>query len=511
MSTQSSNLYRPNTAFDLLRLPILGKLLKRRYGRLILQIPLLIVALLLIWDGFTGPALASENLATIAPWVHYRGLVVIALLLVGNLFCMGCPFTLTRTLGKKLALRGHRFPKALRNKWLAIAGLFLVFFLYEWLDLWASPLLTAWVIVAYFAASFALEAIFTESAFCKYVCPLGTFNFVYSTVSPFQIGARDPNVCHTCVGKECVNGSYRESPLIVIDQIGVNGAPTATHTDGPQGTLGCGTLLFVPQIKSNMECVACLDCARACPHDNVGLMARKPGAELLRADSFPQRWDLSFLLICLAFMGLVNAFGMIAPVYGLIASMATALGLTSLGLSDLAIEGIVVFIIFFIGTILLPIGLSLITAWLARLLTNTVKRDALRVTLSSFAPAFVPIGLGFWVAHYGYHFLTGVLTIVPAAQRFLLQHGIGALGDPNWTLAGVLDVNTIGLIQSIALLGGFLGSLYVAQQIAIRLYRRDSMAGLLPWALLFLLMIAAGMWLFAQPMEMRGTLQFISS
>ena len=40
--------------------------------------------------------------------------------------------------------------------------------------------LAAWLIVAYFVASFLLEALFTESAFCKYVCPLGTFNFVYS-------------------------------------------------------------------------------------------------------------------------------------------------------------------------------------------------------------------------------------------------------------------------------------------------------------------------------------------
>ncbi len=64
------------------------------------------------------------------------------------------------------------------------------------------------------------------------------------------------------------------------------------------------------------------------------------------------------------------------------------------------------------------------------------------------------------------------------------------------------------MIQTIALLGGFVGSLVVAQRIAMRLYKRDSMVGLLPWALLFLLMIAAGMWLFNLPMEMRGTLQF---
>ena len=252
----------------------------------------------------------------------------------------------------------------------------------------------------------------------------------------------------------------------------------------------------------------CLDCARACPHDNVGLMARKPGAELLRADAFPHRWDLSFLLITLAFMGLINAFGMVPPVYDLMQSLATTLNLSALGLSNQAIEGVVLLIIFAVGAILLPIVLSLAAAWLARQLTNTVKRNSLRVTLSSFAPAFVPIGLGFWIAHYGFHFLIGFLTIIPAFQNFLLDHGITLLGDPNWALGGIDDMQLIGLIQTIALLGGFVASLVIAQRIAMRLYRRQSVAGLLPWALLFLLMIAAGMWLFNLPMEMRGTLQF---
>ena len=504
----STSLHRPKAAFDVLHVPFLGRMLRWRWGRLVFQLPLLVVALLLIYDGFTGPDLAAQNLATIAPWVHYRGLVIVALLLVGNLFCMGCPFTLPRTLAKRLSIRGRRFPRRLRNKWLAIAGLFLIFFLYEWLDLWASPALTAWVIVAYFAASFVLEAVFTESAFCKYVCPLGTFNFVYSTVSPLQIQARDHDVCRTCVGKECINGSYRETPVILIDQIRVDGQPEKTHINGPQGTLGCGTLLFPPQMQSNLDCVLCLDCARACPHDNVGLLTRRPGAELLRPSAWPHRYDVSFLVICLAFMGLVNAFGMVNPVYALMQSLADSLGLSVLGWSDEAIGGLTLLLIFTVGSILLPVGLSLLAGQMGRLLTNTVKRDSLRTTLSSFAPAFVPIGLGFWAAHYGYHFLIGVLGIIPAFQNFLLDHGITLLGQPNWTLSGITDLSLIGLLQTLALLGGFTGSLFVAQRIAFRLYRRDGMTGFLPWALLFAVMMLIGLWLFSLPMEMRGTILF---
>lgn len=494
----------PITRFDALRLPGLRRVARMRYGRLVFQLPLLVVAVLLVYDGFTGSARASQNLATVIPWIHYRGLVIVALLLVGNLFCMGCPFTLPRTLAKRFSLGKRHWPKRLRGKWVAIAGLFTLFFLYEWLDMWSSPALTAWVIVAYFIASFALEAWFGESAFCKYVCPLGTFNFVYSTASPLKIGVRDAGVCATCVGKECVNGSYRPQPVVLIDQIGVNGEPLKTHTNDHTGTPGCGTLLFPPQMQTNLDCTLCLDCARACPHDNVGLFARAPGAELARADSWPKRWDLSFLVITLAFLGVINAFGMVAPVYDLMTNIAAGLGLPALGWSDQAMSGVALLVIFVVGGLFIPVVLTLTAAWLTQALTR--KQETLRHTVAAFAPAFVPLGLGLWAAHYGYHLLTGLFSFIPAAQVFLRDHGLPV--TPDYSLVGITNLSLIGLIQTVLLLGGFVWSMIIAQGATMRLYKRQATLGLLPWALLFLVMMLAGLWLFSQPMDMRGTVLF---
>lgn len=501
-------LYTPRPRFNLLRLPVIGRLLRWRWGRLALQIPLLLLALLLIYDGFTGSPIASRNLATIAPWVHYRGLVVLALLLVGNLFCMSCPFTLPRTLAKRLSLRGRRFPRILRNKWLAIFTLFALFFCYEWLDLWASPALTAWVIIGYFVASFVLEAVFTESAFCKYVCPLGSFNFTYSTVSPLQIQVKNSAVCASCVGKECVNGSYSPQPVILVDEIGINGQPAKTHEHNPQGTPGCGTLLFAPQIQSNMDCTLCLDCARACPHDNIGLFGRGFGAELSRPKLWHNRYDVSFLVIGLAWLGLVNAFGMISPVYDLMQALAATFGLTALDLSDKLIEGVALLAIFIVGAGILPLITTFAAAALARAMTRTAKRDTLRIALTNFAPIFVPLGLGFWIAHYGYHFLTGLGSIVPVFQEFLQNHGIGVLGEPNWALGSAPNLELIGAAQALAVIIGYAASLWLTQKIAMRLYKRQMLAGFVVWALLLTAMMLAGLWLFSQPMEMRGTILF---
>ncbi|MCC7207058.1 MAG: FesM [Anaerolineae bacterium] len=493
---------KPSVGLDVLRLPLVGWLLRWRYGRLAFQVPLLVIALLMVYDGLTGPQRAGRNLATVGAWVHYRGLVILALLVAGNLFCMGCPFTLPRTLARRLSRRGRRWPKSLRGKWISIAGLFLIFWLYEWLDLWASPWLTAWLILAYFVASFALEALFKESPFCKYVCPLGAFNFVQSTASPLQITARDPGLCRTCVGKECVNGSYAHQPVIVIDERR-DGAPVRSHENGPRGVLGCGTELFVPQMRSNMDCVFCLDCARACPHDNVALAVRAPGRELADPAAAPRRWDAGLLLAALAFMGLTNAFGMVPPVYALIDTLRAQLGLHP----DLAL-----FLVFITANLALPVAAGLGAAWATGALTGTLgkRRRIVRDTFAAFAPAFVPIGVGIWLAHYVYHFALGALSIIPVFHSFVLDHGLTFLGQtPDWSLGPVLGADGLAVVQVVALAVGYAGSLFTAWRIASRRYRGPNVRrAWLSWAILFLLMMLAALWLFGQPMEMRGAVGF---
>lgn len=463
-------LYRPPRR-DLLRLPLLGRLLRAPRSRLLFQIPLLLAALLLIYDGFTGSPLAAQNLATVGVWVHYRGLIILGLLLVGNLFCMGCPFTIPRTVALRLSGRGRRWPRALRNKWLAVAAFVGFLFVYEWLDLWASPALTAWIIVGYFAGAFVLEALFAESPFCKYVCPLGTFNFVASTVSPTQITVRDREVCRACPGKECVNGSPR--------------------------ALGCGTELFPPALRSNLDCVLCLDCARACPYDNVALAVRPPGRELADG-AWPRRWDVSFLVYVFAFAALSNAFGMVPPFYDLQLWLAGALGTAN--------PFILLGVTFGLMNLALPAIVTLAGAWLSRALAR--RPEPLRAAFARYAPAIVPLAVAVWTAHYMFHFITGAPAIMPVFQSFLLDHGLTWLGaQPDWRFGPLMRGSWILPLQTILVLGGFAGSLYVGNRIGRReLAPPASMRALLPWLVVYAALAASALATFNLPMEMRGVL-----
>ena len=107
-----------------------------------MQRVLLLISGFIIFDGLIGPQQAPKNLATVATWIHYRGFVVLALLLAGNLVCMACPFMLPREaarwLGKTWGIQQH-LPRALRTKWLAAVLLMISFFIFELFVLWATP------------------------------------------------------------------------------------------------------------------------------------------------------------------------------------------------------------------------------------------------------------------------------------------------------------------------------------------------------------------------------------
>ncbi len=252
---------------DWLRMPLLGRFLRWRHARLGMQAPFLVLAGLIVYDGLRGPRVGARNLAGVLPWIHWRGFVVLGLLAAGNVVCMACPFMLPRSLARRLGPATRPWPAWLRNKWLALVLLAVFLWAYEAFALWDSPWWTAWIVLAYFVAAFAVDGFFRGASFCKYVCPIGQFNFVQSLISPWEVKVRDAGVCSSCRTRDCIRG----------------------RDDIP----GCELHLYQPRKSSNMDCTFCLDCIHACPHDNIGILA--PAGEgpmersaALRAGPFQQ-------------------------------------------------------------------------------------------------------------------------------------------------------------------------------------------------------------------------------
>jgi hypothetical protein len=110
-----------------------------------------------------------------------------------------------------------------------------------------------------------------------------------------------------------------------------------------------------------------------------------------------------------------------------------------------------------------------------------------------------------WLAHYGFHFFTGILTIVPVTQTALASVNIHLLGAPQWTWTG-LPVRIVRPVEITFLAMGFAGSLFLAHQFAEEDNAAHPMRAFLPWAAVCLIICVASVWLMFLPMEMRATL-----
>lgn len=466
---------------DLQRWPILGYWLRWRHARTSAQVVLLMLALLLLYDGFFGPPLAPKNYAGVLPWVHWRGLVVLALLFAGNLFCFACPFLLPRRLAQRLFQPRRAWPRwLLPGKWLALLLLVLFFWAYEAFDLWASPLLTAWVIIAYFVAAFLIDGFFRGAAFCKHVCPIGQFNFLGSLASPTVVSVRDPTVCTRCTTKDCIRGRFAATGQLI--------------------QRGCELGLFQPRKVGNLDCTFCLDCVHACPVNNVTVQLRvpllaeiDPTANRSGIGRLSTRPDWMLLVLGLTALGFLNAFGMVSPIYRLLQWLSQTLHITN--------EAVLLAFLFATG-----IGMLGVAAVLAGVVTSLLA-DArpLWWGFQRFVYSLAPLGFGMWTAHYLFHFLTGALTIVPLTQSFILDTlGYPLLGWPAWQLASLLTIDKVNDLVLLVLALGFFGSTLWALVLARQLHLQFK--AILPWLVLLVGLFLFGVWLLSQPMEMRGTL-----
>ena len=436
--------------------------------RRVAQAAMLVLAILVMIDGFWGPQIAPVNLAGVLPWIHWRALTVLALLLIGNLFCMACPFMLVRDMGRKVFPAKMRWPRRLRNKWVPFVLLAVYLWTYEAFSLWNSPWLTAAVIAGYFLAAFTIDSVFRGASFCKYVCPIGQFHFVTSFVSPREVGIRKASVCDACTTYDCIRGNAESR--------------------------GCELYLFQPKKASSMDCTFCMDCVKACPHDNVTLMATAP-ASTLTVDPYrssigrlSKRTDIVAIALLIVFGAFVNAAQMVSPVMMWEHGWHARLGP--------GMMPVVVGVVTLLGVIAVPAAAVL----LCGLFNRVVERSApLFAMIRRFALALVPIGIAMWAAHLLFHFATGWSSAAPAFERALTGTIVASSAMamvPAWLTPA----------QILLLDGGLLLTLYVGWKIA-RQYagggpRAFSFAA--PWVMLACVMYAVGVWILFQPMQMRG-------
>jgi cytochrome c oxidase assembly factor CtaG len=462
---------------DLLQWPILGAVLQTGRLRRTLQIVLGLLAMVVVADGFLGPKTAGSSLACVLPWTYWRFFAVLGLVVAGNLSCMVCPFTLPRELGR--SARGSRrpWPRALRTKWAAVGLLLLFVWAYETFSLWNLPAATAVLVIAYFSASYLVGRFFEGASFCRYLCPIGQFQFIGSLVSPLEVKVRRPDACLVCTTRDCIRGNDHAA--------------------------GCEMGLHLPVKQGNMDCTMCLSCVRACPHENIGLFFGAPGRDLVqdgRRSSAGRWWsrsDIVALSLVFVFAAFANAAAMAAPVMQWRDQITVSLGLSSTMAVTTAF--------FLASLVLLPAALitgSVAAGFALAHLKRSFTEIARRLSL-----ALIPLGLAMWTSHLLLHFIVGWNSLEIVLCRLARFAGIQSPGSLTLS-APFLDPAALLRCQVLLLGLGLLGSLYIGWRVV---RDRSKSFGQIcrfvaPWSLVCTGLYFAGIWIFLQPMYTGMTL-----
>jgi polyferredoxin len=178
-------------------------------------------------------------------------------------------------------------------KWIGIVLMAAFFFGYERFAWWNSPARTAWLLIAYTGTAFLMDSMFRGASFCKYVCPIGQFNFIGSLLSPAALKVRSASTCSTCVTRDCIRGNAQQR--------------------------GCELELYLPEKRSNADCTLCMDCVKACPHDNIGILPRSMTQDALAPEPTSslgrlfRRTDVAIAALVMVLAGFANAAVMVAP------------------------------------------------------------------------------------------------------------------------------------------------------------------------------------------------------
>jgi hypothetical protein len=353
--------------FDLLQLPLLGSLLRSRHLRLVLQAATFLLLAAVIFDGLRGPQQPAHNLAGHLLWNLLRPLNLLLLLLVGNLFCMACPYTFLRELAATLRLPSGtlNWPTRLRSKWIAAALLPLYLWSYLHLGLASSPRRTALLLLCYVAAATLLNSLFRTAVFCKYLCPMGQFNYLASRLAPLTVSVKSRRTCSTCTSHACTRGNA-SSP-------------------------GCPMQLYLPQKIGNLDCTLCLHCVRACPNDNLQVTPQQPLLDLAQDPTrsslqrLSRRLDLALLALTFTFSPLLFAARQAPLIQAALAALTRSWPLLETAPGSL------------LFTTPIAAALLLLLTALTKAIHPLTSAPSTRDLLCRLSGALLPLGAALWV------------------------------------------------------------------------------------------------------------------
>lgn len=241
-----------------------------------------IVVAVLMW----GPQTRDHNFALNFFWAWWWPLILIGFPFVGRLWCAVCPFMIYGEVAQFVSLK--LWPRQLRGwprawaerwgGWILYGGFALILLWEELWNLENTAYLSGWLLLIITVGAVVCSVLFERRFWCRYLCPIGGMNGLFAKLSMVELRAQQGICSATCNTYHCYKGGPAEG-------------------EG-QATNGCPVYSHPAQLTDNRNCVLCMTCLKACPHQSVELNLRPPGIQLWTAHT-TSGYEVALLLLLL--------------------------------------------------------------------------------------------------------------------------------------------------------------------------------------------------------------------
>ncbi|GAB4341891.1 MAG: sigma 54-interacting transcriptional regulator [Desulfobulbaceae bacterium] len=410
-------------SFNLLRLPWVRRMFS---GRLMLWVSTLTF---LVFCGilvalFFGPETAENNLGITLCWYVGWPLLIISFFFLPRYWCSICALSAPGKQLQKLLRPTRRLPPFITkySGWIMALFCLLVFWAEIVFNAYDNPRLTGMILLTITMGALLVSAAFERYSWCRYLCPLGALNAVFSMPSVLELRANREMCLNQCRDYVC----FRDTDV----------------------SKGCPMFRHPFLVDNNKDCILCGRCIRNCTLRSIELNLRLAPRELwsLRNVQLSDNFLIISLGVIFFYLAhhsfLSEASQRIGALFGA-AGFFTPPGAT---------------------TFLFAAGIAV--GWLAYLFFGVLQERVLGKTavrpVRVLGYGLLPLVLGGYLAYYAELFITGAWRIVP--------NGLALLGyDATWEPFRLLTPGATSTFLHIIILGGTMASAYATWKICRRL------------------------------------------
>ncbi len=410
--------------YNLLRIPKIRQLVEHKFFPVLPRIVIGVFFLIGILALFLGPQEPEKNLGITLSWYVGWPLLIVSFFFLPRFWCSVCTLSAPGKLIQRIIKPKRRVPPVIvaHSGWLMAFLCLIVFWVEMVWNAYGNPLLTGGILLAVASGSLVFSALFERYAWCRYLCPLGALNAVFSMPSILELRANRQMCDNQCQDHACYRGT-EDSP----------GCPMYRHP-------------FL--VDNNKDCILCCRCIKNCRLRSIQLNLRLAPQELWTIQAPQQAY--SFLIIAL------GAIFFLLAGHGAFQQLNRSFSIFAIADADVsaAINGTLIFW----GIIAAGwCGYSLL-CWLQGVISDSSYQEV-RVLL---AYGLIPLILGGYLAFYVRMFVHGAWRLVP---NFLLLFGI----DTRVGEIHLLSPQGVATVLNIFILGGLAASLYALYKICGRL------------------------------------------